>query len=152
MLVEIEFSWCHHIYLLPASSSCLILFNANCKRKGKTASTNFTWLYFYLYILLLFENFVISSFALYSMVLLWICFRMLCSKYSITFENTCLMICLFHCTDTFYIKIRFCGTLWERNSVTRILFIETMSKSRTIKWWFTLDLQMYVLGYINSNV
>ena len=35
-----------------------------------------------------------------------ICFRMFCSKHSITFENTYLVSCWFHCVDILYIKFR----------------------------------------------
>ena len=35
-----------------------------------------------------------------------ICFRMFCSKHSITFENMYLVSCWFHCVDILYIKFR----------------------------------------------
>ena len=67
-----------------------------------------------------------------------ICFWMFCSKHSITFENTYLLSCWFHCVDIFYIKFRFRETFTVINSVTRILLIETLYKFRTIMCWFTL--------------
>ena len=39
-----------------------------------------------------------------------ICFRMFCLKHSITFENTYILSCWFHCVDIFYIKFRSCET------------------------------------------
>ena len=74
-----------------------------------------------------------------------ICFRMFCSKHSITFD-TYLLSCRFHCVDIFYIKVRSCETLTITNSGAILLLIETLSKSRTIKCWFILYLQMYILG------
>ena len=75
-----------------------------------------------------------------------ICYRMFSSKHSITFEKTYLLSCWFDCVDIFYIKFRFCETFTEINSVTRTLLIETLSKFRTVKCWFTLYIHMYVLG------
>ena len=72
-----------------------------------------------------------------------ICFRMFCSKHSITFENTCLISYWFHCVDKLYIKFRFYETFTVTNFVTRILLIETLSNFRTIKCCFTLYLHMY---------
>ena len=69
-----------------------------------------------------------------------------CSKHLMTFKNTCLLSCWFHCVDRFYIKFRFCETFTVINSITRILLIETLYKFRNIKCWFTLYLYMYVLG------
>ena len=62
-----------------------------------------------------------------------ICFRMFCSKHSITFESMYLLSCWFHCVDIFYIKFRFRETFTVINSLTRILLIETLYKLRTIK-------------------
>ena len=47
-----------------------------------------------------------------------ICFRMFCSKHSITFENTYLLSCWFHCVDKFYMKFRFRETFTVISSVT----------------------------------
>ena len=56
-----------------------------------------------------------------------ICFRMFCSEQSITFENTYLLDCLFHCVEMFYIKFRFCETFTVTNSMTKILLIQILS-------------------------
>ena len=74
-----------------------------------------------------------------------ICFRMFCSKHSITFD-TYLLSCRFHCVDIFYINFRSCETFTITNSGTILLLIETLSNFRTMKCWFILYLQMYVLG------
>ena len=74
-----------------------------------------------------------------------ICFRMFCSKRSTTLENTYLPSCWFYCVGALYIEFRFCKTFPVTNSVTTILFIETLSTFRSIKCWFTLYLHMYVL-------
>ena len=44
-----------------------------------------------------------------------ICFRMVCSKHSITFD-TYLLNCRFHCVDIFYINVRSCETFTITNS------------------------------------
>ena len=80
------------------------------------------------------------------------CFPMFCSKHLITFENTDLLCCWFHCVDIFNIKFRFCETFTVIYSVTRTLLTETLYKFRTIKYWFTLHLQIHVWASINSNV
>ena len=72
-------------------------------------------------------------------------FRMFCSKHSITFENMYPLSCWFHSVDIFYIKFRFCETYTVSSSVTRNLLIKTLSNFRTIKYWFTQQLDMYVL-------
>ena len=69
-----------------------------------------------------------------------ICFRMLCSKHSITFD-TYLLSCQFHWVDIFYINFRSCETFTITNSEA-ILLIETPSNFRTMKCWFILYLQM----------
>ena len=74
-----------------------------------------------------------------------ICFRMFCSKHSITFD-TYLLSCRFHCVDIFYINFRSCETFTITNSGAILLLIETLSNFRTMKCWFILYLQMYVLG------
>ena len=74
-----------------------------------------------------------------------ICFRMFCSKHSITFD-TYLLNCRFHCVDIFYINFRSCETFTVTNSGAILLLIETLSNFRTMKCWFILYLQMYVLG------
>ena len=63
-------------------------------------------------------------------------FRTFCSKHSITFKNTYLLSCWFHCVDIFYNKFRLCETLKVINSVTRFSLIETLCKFSTIKCWF----------------
>ena len=74
-----------------------------------------------------------------------ICFRMFCSKHSITFD-TYLLSCWFHCVDIFYINFRSCETFTVTNSGAILLLIETPSNFKNIKCWFILYLQMYVLG------
>ena len=59
-------------------------------------------------------------------------FGMFLSKHSITFENTYLLSCWFHCVDIFYINYRFCETSTVINSVARIFLIETFSWSNRI--------------------
>ena len=71
-----------------------------------------------------------------------ICFRMFCSKHSITFKNRYVISCWFHCVDIFYIKFRFYETFTVIHSVTRMLLIETQYKFVTSKCWFTLCLHM----------
>ena len=63
-------------------------------------------------------------------------FRTFCSKHSITFKNTYLLSCWFHCVDIFYNKFRLRETLKVINSVTRFSLIETLCKFSTIKCWF----------------
>ena len=60
------------------------------------------------------------------------CFQMFCSKHPITFENTYLISCWFHCIEKLCIKFRFCETFTVTNFVTRILLIETMPSLRII--------------------
>ena len=74
-----------------------------------------------------------------------ICFRMFCSKHSITFD-TYLLSCQFHWVDMFYINFRSSETFTITNSGGILLLIETLSNFRTMKCWFILYLQMYVLG------
>ena len=74
-----------------------------------------------------------------------ICFRMFCSKHSITFD-TYLLSCRFHYVDIFYINFRSCETFRITNSEEILLLIEPLSNLRTGKGWFILYLQMYVLG------
>ena len=68
---------------------------------------------------------IFCSFFLYSVVFCNLCFRMFCSKHSITFENMYLLCSLFYCADIFYIKFRFSELFTVINSVTRNLLIET---------------------------
>ena len=75
-----------------------------------------------------------------------ICFRMFCSKHSITFD-TYLLSCRFHCVDIFYINFRSCETFTITNSGAILLLIETLSNFRFMKCWFILYQQMYVLGW-----
>ena len=74
-----------------------------------------------------------------------ICFGMLCSKHSLTFD-TYLFSCRFHCIDIFYINFRSWETFTIANSGAILFLIETLSNFRTMKCWFVLYLQMYVLG------
>ena len=74
-----------------------------------------------------------------------ICFRMFCSKHSITFY-TYLSSCRFYCVDIFYINFRSCETFTIANSGAILLLIGTLPNFRTMKCWFILYLQMYVLG------
>ena len=74
-----------------------------------------------------------------------ICFRMFCSKHSITFEIY-LLCCRFHYVHIFYIKFRSCETFKVTNFGARLLLLETLSNFRAIECWFILYLQMYVLG------
>ena len=67
-------------------------------------------------------------------------------KYSITFENTNLKSCWFHCADLFCTEFRFCETFTAINSKTRILLIKTLYKFRNIKCWSTIYLHISVLG------
>ena len=105
------------------------------------------WLYFYLHIsirifLTLFICFVLDGLCNR------LVFRLFCSKHSIIFENTHLLLrCWFHCVEVFYIKFRLCETFTVINSVTRILFIETLYRFRTIKCWFTLYLPIYTYKF-----
>ena len=77
-----------------------------------------------------------------------LCFRMLCSKHSITLENKYLIRCWFHCVVKLCIKFRFCDTFTVTNFVTRIFLIETLSNFRTIKSCFTLYLRIYHLCFV----
>ena len=61
-----------------------------------------------------------------------ICFRMICSKHSITFDAY-LLSCWFHCVDIFYIKFRSCETFTVTNFGPILLMIETLSSFKTIK-------------------
>ena len=74
-----------------------------------------------------------------------ICFWMFSSKHSITFD-TYLLSCRFYCVDIFYINFRSCETFTITNSGAILLLIETLSNFTTMKCWFILYLQMYVLG------
>ena len=106
--------------------------------------------------------------ALYSLILIWIfctqficlvfdgllqsiCFRMFCSKHSITFENTYLISCWFHCVDELCIKFRFYETFTVTNFVTRILLVESLKHCLTLELLsvalsYTYTCIMYVLG------
>ena len=89
-------------------------------------NTNLAWLYLYLHVSIrifstLFICFVLDGF------LQSICFRMLCCKHSITFKNTYLLRCWFHCVEIFYIKFKFFETFAIRNSVIRISFMFFLS-------------------------
>ena len=114
--------------------------------EAKTTSTNLTLFYLHLHI-------SIRIFCMYSVNFCFVfhgllqsnCFQMFCSKHSITFENTYLLSCWFHCVDIFYINLRFSETFTIINSVNRIALTETQFKFRTIKCWFTLCLHMHVL-------
>ena len=75
-----------------------------------------------------------------------VCFRMFCSKHSITFDIY-LLCCRFHYVHIFYIKFRSCETFKVTNFGARLLLIETLSNFRAIECWFILYLQMYVLGW-----
>ena len=55
-----------------------------------------------------------------------ICFRMFCSKQSISFD-TYLLICGFHYVDIFYINFRSCETFIITNYGAIILLIKTLS-------------------------
>ena len=72
-----------------------------------------------------------------------ICFRMFCSKHSITFENTYPLSWWFQFVDKLRVKSRLYETLTVTNFMTRILLIETLSSFRTINYCFTLYLSMY---------
>ena len=74
-----------------------------------------------------------------------ICFRMFCSKHSITFEAY-LLSCRFHWVDIFYISFRSCEIFTIKNSWTILLLIEALLNFRTMKCWFIIYLHMYVLG------
>ena len=81
-----------------------------------------------------YEHFVPCLSVLYSLTFCnRFCFRMFCSKHSVTFENTYLLSFSFHYVDIFFIKRRFCKTITVINSVTRILLTETLYKFRTIR-------------------
>ena len=96
-------------YLLTASS----LLNIIPKQvEAKTASTNLTCT--------LFICFVLDD------SLQFICFRMFCSKSSITFENTYLLSYWFHCVNIFYIQFRFSKTFTGMKTLTKILLIGTL--------------------------
>ena len=58
-----------------------------------------------------------------------ICFRMFCSKHSITFD-TYLLNCRFHCVDIFYINFRSCETFTVTNSGT---ILETPSNFKSFQ-------------------
>ena len=61
-----------------------------------------------------------------------ICFRMFCSKHSITFD-TYLLSCRFYRVDIFYINFGSRETFTVTNSRAILLLIETLSNFRTIK-------------------
>ena len=82
-------------------------------------------------------------------LLQWICFRMFCSKHSITLENTYLISCWFHCVDKLCIKFRFCEIFTVINFVTRTLLIQTLTLELLSKSCFTLYLHMYYVLCIN---
>ena len=64
-----------------------------------------------------------------------ICFRMFCSKHSITFD-TYLLSCRFHCVDIFYIKFRPCETFAVVNSGA-ILLCLTLELLRAVDLPYT---------------
>ena len=110
MLVEIK---CSNSYLTYLSSLIQKRRNKNCKYYP------YTWLSFYLHISIrifctLFICFVLDD------LLESICFRIFCSKHSITFENTYSLSCWFLCVDILYIKFTFCETFTVINSATFI--------------------------------
>ena len=96
----------------------------------KTASNNFTWLYFAFhnnFVTNFRNNFILSSFVWYSVVFcnrfVFECFVLNIRLHDYTFRKhvpTKLVISLF---DMFYIKFGFCETLAVKNSMTRILLI-----------------------------
>ena len=104
--------------------------------EAKTASTNLR-LYIRLHILIEIVFTLVILFVLDSPLQL-ISFRMFGFKHSITFENTHLLSCWFHCIYICSIKFRFCKTFTVINSMIRILWIETLHKFGTITCWFTL--------------
>ena len=112
------------------------------KADAKAACANLTWLYSYLHISILTFCTLFICFVLDGL-LQSICFRIFCSKHSITFNNTYRLSCWFHCVEIFYIKFRFCELFTVINSVNRILLIETLYKFRIIKCWFTLYLHAF---------
>ena len=57
------------------------------------------WIFCILFICLVFDGLLLSIYS-----------RMSCSKHSIAFENTHLLICWFYCTDIVYKKFVFCET------------------------------------------
>ena len=75
------------------------------------------------------------------------CFRMFCSKHSITFENMYRLSCSFHRVDKLCVKLRLYETLTVTNFMTRILFIETRSSFTTIKYCFILYLHIYHVSF-----
>ena len=114
----------------------------------KTASTNLTWLYFYLHILI----------QIFCTLLIFFCARLsfaidllsnvLFQAFDYFWKHVFskLLISSFHCVDIFCVKLRFCETFLVVNFVKRILLIEALYKFRAIKRWFTLYLHMYCLG------
>ena len=96
------------------------------ERVAKTARTNLTCLHFQTFDSFLFPYF--NSNIFYSDPIHLLCIRWsfvidsnLCSKHSITFKNTYLFSCWFHCVDIFYIKFKFYETFTVINSVTKII-------------------------------
>ena len=89
-----------------------------------------TTLYFHISTRIFYNLFICFIFD--SFFLLSICFRMFCSKPSITFY-TYLLSCRFHYVDIFYIKFRSCETFTLTNSGAMLLLIETLCNFRAIK-------------------
>ena len=98
-----------------------------------------TALYFRILIWIFCAQFICFAFDI---LLQSICFRMFCSKHSITFENTYLLSCWFHCVDILCFKFRFCESFTVTNVVTRIL----------LKHCLTLELLSIALHYIYTCI
>ena len=116
--------------------------------EAKTASTNFTWLYFKTFDSFIFSNLNLNIYThfislVFDGLLQSVCFWMFCSKHSITSENNYLLSCWFHCVDILCIRFRFCETFTVTDVVSRILLTETPSNFKTLKCCFTLYLHMY---------
>ena len=109
-------------------------------------------LYFYLHIQC--KYFVLCSFVLYLIAFFINLFsNVLFQTFDYFWKHRpTLLISLCCCVDIFNIKFRFCETFTVIYSVTRTLLTETLYKFRTIKYWFTLHLQIHVWASINSNV
>ena len=88
-----------------------------------------TALYFHISILIFCNLFICLVF---NTLLQSICFRMFCSKHSITFD-TYLLSCRFRCVDIFYINFRSCETFRITNSGEILLLIAPLSNLRSGK-------------------
>ena len=82
-----------------------------------------TALYFHITIRIFCNLFI---FLVFDGLLQSICFRIFCSKHSITFD-TYLLSCQFHCLVICYINFRSCETFTVTNSGAILLLIETVS-------------------------